>query len=624
VTIMIKSKEQIRSDYRRTEALNEAKDARKGTNGITKRSVTYHKATAEVAASDTVKDAGELTDFNTAVMAPTEEQLSRINQFTRTPKTADELVVFNTLSCNTMADRDDDYFDEGTVRGFAELPSPYGPIGKSYMVGHDYTKLPTGRIFGAGTKDAVTTLFMTNEVYVPNTEQYKAFIENIDFGINWAVSVGVMLEAQLCSICQEDQFSFWGMAFCATGHWKGSYYEPGETRTDDWGDIIEAKPGDPSAVKCLGNMHGAKDFYELSQVFLGAQFNAQLESPSGDKAAAMAAAKSAVSKGVYFSKTLPILGMSREEAEALPLQRVDAKVAEALEKFDVTRDNDGSIKWADAEGLIWLSAPGEPVTCLGRNAVKDATEGEDDDDAEREEDEPIAADDPEASGAGEGGSDLEGEGEHDDGGGSAEGGGPDDSGVDDGDPDEERSGGDLSEDDASGDDDNQKGANSAMSKAKVLAALKRVKAPAVLLDAVNNAEDDTALDEVLRAAASSLGAMSTELNGLRPKAALGEQFIKSKRADAIAAYVKSQVGSEQGVDTARFEKMLDSFGDDVEQIEFVTEQYAQQAKSKLPAGIRRSTEPADPNSHGQPLHGSPGNEQELSATGRRVVSRIHG
>jgi hypothetical protein len=606
-----KSREQIKAELGRSEVLEQAKDARKGTNGITKRSVTFHKASPGDGDQFTVKDAGDF-GMNTAVMQPNDEQLAKINQYTRSPKAAHELVVFPTLSCNTMPDRDDDYFDKETVDGFAELPAPYGPNGKSYMVGHDYTKLPTGRIFDTGTADAMDTHFLTNMVYVPNTEQYKAFIENIDFGINWAVSVGVMLDAQLCSICGVNQYSFFGMAFCENGHWKGEYYDPNETETDSWGDILTADPNDPAAVKCMGNMHGARDFYELSQVFLGAQFNAQLAEPDG-KSAAMA---SAVNKGVLLSRKLPILGLRREEAEVLPLQHSDPKVDEALQKFSVTREDDGTLKWADEQGLFWRAAPGEAVVCLGKMA--NTTEGAGDGASTEDEQEP--ADSGEAAGAGEVGAAGEEPGD-DDGGSGDEGDDLDDPGVGDGDPDEVGADGDLSGDED--DDSGQKGADSAMSKKAVTAALQRVKAPQVMLDAIADAEDATALEAVLRAAASSIGDLSQEVDGLKPKASLGEKFLAAKRADAIDAFVKSHAGQEGGIDISRFEKMLDAFGDDVEQIEFVEQQYRAQVKSKLPAGVRRSSEPEDPNIPKEPRHGAPGT-REVSDKGGKVVSRIHG
>lgn len=610
-----KTRDQIRADYRRTEVVAIARVARKRANGISKRSVTFHKGTPDDGDAYSIKDATDL-GLDTSVMHPTAEQLGVINSYTRSPKTADELVVFNTLSCNTMPDRDDDYFDADTVDGFAALPAPYGPNGKSYMVGHDYTKLPTGRIFATGTADELSTHFLTNSVYVPNTDQYKSFIEDIDFGINWAVSVGVMLDEQLCSICGDNQYSFFGMGFCESGHWKGDYYDPAETATDDWGDIVTVDPKDPKAVKCLGNMHGARDFYELSQVFLGAQFNAQLDSPTGDKAAALSATKRAVNKGVLLSRSLPILGLRQTEADGLPLQHVGPRVVEALEKFAVTREGDGTMKWTDHDGLVWRAAPGEQMVCLGKEAT--TTEGEDDD-ATSTEEQQVAADPGAAPGAGEGSAGGQEPGLDDDGGRPDEDRGADDSGGDDLDPGQDRPVGDLA--DASSDPSGEKG--STVSKAKILAALTRLQAPQTLLDAVNGSEDTAALEAVLLTAVSSIGDLSHRVQELTPRAALGEKFISSKRADAIHAFVKSHAGSDTGVDTDRFERMLNAFGDDVDQIEFVTEQYAAQARGKLPASVRRSTEPIDPNAPVEPHHGGPG-VHEVSAKGDRMVNRIHG
>jgi hypothetical protein len=139
----------------------EAKDRIKGQDGVSKRSTSLK----------TAKLAGD--PESSGVNAPTSEQLAAINQYTRTPKTADEVAVFHTLSCNDLEDRDEDKFTTETVKGFAELAAPYGPNGKSFMVGHDYTKLPVGRIFETDTAKVEGGLFMTNGIYVPRTPQYS-------------------------------------------------------------------------------------------------------------------------------------------------------------------------------------------------------------------------------------------------------------------------------------------------------------------------------------------------------------------------------------------------------------------------------------------------------------------
>src|SRR5206468_5503893 len=102
--------------------------------------------------------------------------------------------VFPVLACNDIIDRDIDQFTTKTVRGFLDLEGPLSPLGKSFMVGHNYSALPVGRIFDGkvAAKDGVTWLKLWT--YIPNTPQYQAYLEYVDFGVYWAVSVGVMLE----------------------------------------------------------------------------------------------------------------------------------------------------------------------------------------------------------------------------------------------------------------------------------------------------------------------------------------------------------------------------------------------------------------------------------------------
>src|SRR4051794_7648233 len=186
------------------EANTEALEAAKGRKGIDKRVTTFKGDTNKDAAGD-----GGTGAIDFAPMAPTDEQLAKINEYTRSNKTAEDLVVFPTLSCNDLIDRDDERFVTDTVKGFAKLDAPLGPNGKSYMVGHDYTKLPVGRIFDtstttvdlaalsgkapsgstAGATAADKATFLKNWVYVPKTTSNQPFIEGLDFGINWAVSV---------------------------------------------------------------------------------------------------------------------------------------------------------------------------------------------------------------------------------------------------------------------------------------------------------------------------------------------------------------------------------------------------------------------------------------------------
>jgi hypothetical protein len=626
--VTVKSKEQLRSQ-KLSLTLQELKEERKGKKLVDKKSIIMHTKDAAGSTAD--------SSFSATPMAPTEDELTLINQYTRSPKTAEEVVVIPTLSCNTIPDRDDDYFDKETVQGFSKLPDPYGPNGKSFMVGHDYTNLPVGRIFDTNTKTIEGEEFLTNKVYIPNTDQYKSFIENVDFGINWAVSVGVMLEAQLCSICQEPQYSSWFFGgVCETGHIKSAYYDPAEERTDDWGLIIESTPDDPKAVKALGNMHGAKDFYELSQVFLGAQFFAAVDKQADG-----------VMKGVLKSArkaTIPILGLGRQEAEKLPMQHVSEKLVAALEKFNVKRTADGTASWTDDQGLVWNYAPGDEVMCLGKSASEDSHSFDDngsgkcsvcDDEAEaqvhtdaadedsdttKEESDGEGQDD--SGGSGEAGSDPELEGT-DDGGAGDDGDDPDDLGSEDGDS-EVGEDGDLTDDDEEDDSDSEDGEEEEMSKQVVLAAARKVKAPTIMLDAINEDSEGNGLEAVLRFAANAIKSKDESIAALTPKAAMGDQYMAQLRADAVDWYVKSHsLNGEKGVATETFEKILDACGENVELIKALRDENKNQAKGAAPR-VRRSSFPADPHDKHQAATGTDGSNNDITPGGIKSISRIHG
>lgn len=342
-------------------------------NGVDKR-VTAIKALTPGATTE---------ESSGGLYLPNDEQLSAINNYTLRTVGAEEVRCFDTLSANDIMDRDNDKFDTGTVEEFAALPDPYGPTGKSFMLSHDYDTLPVGRIFATGTEkvtpdgaDAPAT-FLTNSVYVPNTDQYKSFLENQEFGIYWAVSVGVMLEELSCGLswCGAPMSS-WGY-WCMNGHDKGfNYVENGEE--DSWGYPIPVEPGTKNSEMCFGWMKGARDFYELSQVFLGAQFFAALDKKPSIKGVIKSAA----------AKHIPVVGLTAKEATEIPLQHVPDKVRSAVVGGQVTeRGADGSYRWKDSEGLIWLYEPGNEVLCLGKSSG-----AEDEDDTEEDDEEETSVD----------------------------------------------------------------------------------------------------------------------------------------------------------------------------------------------------------------------------------------
>lgn len=557
-----------------------AKAAEKGLDKVDKRVTVIRNP--EVKEADALGDGG----VDGGLFSPSEEQLERINKFTRRLVSADEVAVFNTLSCNDLIDRDLDRFTTQTVKDFAALEHPYSSIGKSFMVNHDYSKAPVGRIFGAGTKKVNGATFLTNEVYVPNTDQYKNYLENVEFGINWAVSVGVMLDANNCSICGNHMYSF---GFCQNGHMKGQFYPEGDEGDPsgwDWAEPVAE--GTKGAVQCTGIMEGARDFYELSSVFLGAQFFAELS----DKSAVGGVIKAAGAKERFLS-------LSAKEASELPIPHLPEKVVEAEQKFSTEVQDDGSIKWVDKEHLVWVFDPEtSEVSCLGKSASQD--EGEVEEDAEAN---PEAGGDEDALGSSDG--------EHDASGSGADG---DDSVGEDpegSDPDEEQVGqdGDL------GDQEED------VDKAVVIAAVRSAGLPDSVLDALKTAKGN-GLAAAFQAVKGVVDGLTEQVTALTAKKEIADQYIKDLRADAIDWYVKAHQVEGKGVSTTSFEKILDACGENLDLIKMLGTEQKALAQAKFPGAIRRSTaDPDDPNTR-RTLDELP--SAPVSEESSRTVSRIHG
>lgn len=540
-----------------SEALKEARGSKKSVGGIQK----------EVSALKASPSDGE---FGSGIMAPSAEQLEKINRFTRTPKSADEVVVFATLSCNDLVDRDDDQFTTECVKDFAALEGDLSPVGKSYMVSHDYTKLPVGRIFDASTQEVEKATFLRNEVYMPNTQQNKDFIENVDFGIYWAVSVGVMLGKDACSICDEPMFSFFGFTFCENGHDKGVYYDPRSDEEDEDGWPIPVPPEQAGATKCVRKMMEPRDFYELSQVFLGAQYFASLEKDPAFSGIIKAAG----------AKKLPVIGLSRQEAKKLPIPHQPEKVTEAVLNFEVKEHDNGVKSWTDEDGLVWEFEPNsDELLCLGKS-------------------EDIKQEDEDGSGTIDNDTGTGDEGDQ-----------GDSRGESSGTPGEAGEGQVSSEDSEASSSEEPEGSSvddepeepkeseeEEMDKSAVLALLKQVKMPTSIVEQVAVAEAGE-LTIALQLAADEIEKLEAERKTLASKAELGEAYVKSLRAEAIDSYVKANKdpSSQQGVNTTNVEKLLDACGDNIELIKELCSQYMATAQAKFPGTVRRSSFEVNPN-----------------------------
>lgn len=585
------------------------------SRGIDKRVTTLKLVDKEPEEGET---GGLLTP---TLFVPTDEQLAKINKFTLRNVSAEEVACFTTMSCNDLADRDDDRFRTEAVKGFAKLAYPYSPTGKSYMVGHDYTKLAVGRIFDTDTKSVgVETvdgneqaLFLTNDVYIPRTAANQQFIENLEFGVNWAVSVGVVLGKSECEIGKTHDWGFWW--FCSKGHEQGEYYDPNSDEEDDWGYPKPTEAGAKGAVKCIRQLDDAKDMYELSQVFLGAQYMAEVSKRPGIAAVVKGAAH-------HF----PVVGLKRIEAMEVPTPKLPERVTEANRRHTVT-ESEGSFSWADDEGLTWSFTPGEDADplCLGRTSkasenqaklvtfkAKRAKATEEQikstegaaviatqlDGLINELDDALDSDNDDAA----------------------------DTLIDQVQDLMDQLFDELyTEEPASEeteDQDYNEGKNPKedyMSKKAVLAAVHKVSFPRSVIELVEAAPEEGhfAFETLISESSKMLAEMA-------PKATAGEAWLKQLRADVIDMYVKSKAGpgsGTAGVDVSHIEKLLDRVGDDPEVMKTLRDEYESALQAKFPQAVRRSSVEEN---HNAPDGAADVGRDIEARIDSKSVKRIHG
>lgn len=588
------------ADTKLSDALVAAKEEDKAQDG-------YSKVATLVKAPDP-SDAD--TDTG-ATMRPTEEQLKRINQFTKKVVTADEVVAFKTLSCNDLPDRDDDRFTTECVKGFAELPQPFSPIGKSFLIDHNYSMgAAKGRIFGAGIETISGATFLTNEVYIPNTPKNADYIEDIDFGVAWAVSVGVMLGKKTCSVCGEN-FYYW---FCEEGHEKGLYYEKdGDRDKYGWPVAVDPKKR-KGAVKCVRNFDDPRDMYELSQVILGAQYGAQL----ADKLPMEALAKSAKDLGI------PTIGLSQKEADEIPFKHEPKRVSDARRMGLVKQSDDGSLVWVE-DGMVFTYDPENPdegVSSLGRatNQNKEASDGErggevpgsegsdgagvhdagDDgegDGSERSvEDHPAAELEQQGGESGSPGSLSKDE----DGDDTSEGEGDDDAAdpSEDADPEDDDEEGETDPESSGADDPSQDTEKEKAVTKKAVMAFAQAHKSALsesVVDAIEAAPGN-GLDVLVDGFSKRISELENEKKELAPKAELGDAYLKDLRKEALDWYVKARQSSpEDKVSIDSFERLLDLASGDSDLLKSMIEEQKELAQAKFPKSVRRSSFPSDPN-----------------------------
>ena len=180
-----------------------------------------------------------------------EKELELINNYTRSPLTADDVYVFSVTLCDNEIDRDFECFSKESLARLKELF-----VGKTGISDHSMrSKDQAARIFYCYTETDETKKTSTGESYTAlkarayalKNESSKALIDEIDGGIKKEVSIGCAVNQIVCSICGKD------MKTHSCQHIKGSKYK---------------------GKLCYGILENPTDAYEWSFVAVPAQRNA--------------------------------------------------------------------------------------------------------------------------------------------------------------------------------------------------------------------------------------------------------------------------------------------------------------------------------------------------------------
>lgn len=188
-------------------------------------------------------------------MAVDDVELEKINKYTISPLTADEVFAFKVVAGdNGDDDRNFEPFMAAALKDLAEL-YPGKPVVKDHS--HRDIDAVVARVYDAevltdSTKEAgdgepFTQLIL--KAYTVRTAENAALIAEIKAGIKKEVSTSASVSSLICSICGQDQIEKW----CE--HYGGVKYN-----TKD--DVEEV---------CLMRIGGCKEAYELSLVSIPAQ-----------------------------------------------------------------------------------------------------------------------------------------------------------------------------------------------------------------------------------------------------------------------------------------------------------------------------------------------------------------
>lgn len=179
------------------------------------------------------------------------EQLEKINKFTRRELTADDVYVFSVILCDNDIDRDGECFSDDALEELKKLF-----VGKTGIFDHNASSSnQNARIFDTEvvtdntrtTKYGSVYKYLKGSVYMVRTDENKSLTAEIDGGIKKEVSISCTAAQRICSVCGCDKSK------TACAHVKGKIY---------------------NGKQCYTILRNITDAYEWSFVAVPAQVNA--------------------------------------------------------------------------------------------------------------------------------------------------------------------------------------------------------------------------------------------------------------------------------------------------------------------------------------------------------------
>lgn len=155
-----------------------------------------------------IKKAGSLAGSGT----PSDAQMEKINRFSKTPLTREQVYVFSVHLCDDAVDRDFEQFSTQALPRLAELF-----VGKTGICDHEWSsQKQVARIFDACVVQDGAQNLIQAWAYMLRTPQTEDMIAQIEGGIKKEVSVGCAMAKSTCSIC--------GKSYGSCEHRKGQHY----------------------------------------------------------------------------------------------------------------------------------------------------------------------------------------------------------------------------------------------------------------------------------------------------------------------------------------------------------------------------------------------------------------